>query len=200
MPIVQTKNLRAFSVPRLMMTATAMSLCLILGAHTARAEEVAAPAHEKPKVLFVPLAVMMAPGAITAPPVVSAPSVVDLVETMHAEMLPVTDMPPPAAAPDMSARPSLQIIEMGGSTPDLLAAAAPRPPLVYSDEVPVMIDADHLSYDDVAKTVTATGNVEVKQSDKILRADQIVYNQNTDTVAATGNVTLLDNRGDVHYA
>lgn len=186
-------------MPRALMAATAMSLCLMLAAQTARAEEM--PAQEKPKVLSVPLAVMMAPGAITSLPpkeVVEAevntlPEEPPLAKSMQPESAPIENVA-------VAERPSLQIIEMRGDAPDLLAAAAPRPPLVYSEEVPVMIDANHLSYDDVAKTVTATGNVEVVQAGKILRADQIVYNQNTDTVAATGNVTLLDDRGDVHYA
>ena len=228
MPIAQKRNDRYQTVPRWMMTATAVGLCLMMGAQKAKAEDAAvvAPAPDKPKVLSVPLAVTMAPGAITnqkieAPEAVPAPAPIPdapaplqsgLVQSMMPTQVVAAAESASSAEPVATAsvtdenyyaapRPSLQIIQDDENTVnDLRAALSPRPPLIYSSEMPVRIDAQHLSYDDVAETVTATGNVEVVQDDKILRADKIVYNQKTDTVAASGNVTLLDDKGDVSYA
>ncbi|HEX2753263.1 MAG TPA: LPS assembly protein LptD, partial [Alphaproteobacteria bacterium] len=224
MPFAQKSNRAFYTPPRWMMTATAVGLCLMMGAHNARAEDDVPAKHDKPKVLSVPLAVMMAPGAVTnqkpspvmtpaaitgvLPETIADPSVPEA--SLSAEATVVEETAPAAATSEQAAaadseyyaapRPSLQIIYDEDAHEDLVAAAAPRPPLIYSKDMPIRIDAEHLSYDDVAKVVTATGNVEVVQGDKILRADQIVYNQNTDTVAATGNVTMLDDKGDVSYA
>ena len=228
MPIAQKRNDRYQTMPRWMMTATAVGLCLMMGAQKAKAEDAAvvAPTPDKPKVLSVPLAVTMAPGAITnqkieAPEAVPAPAPIPdapaplqsgLVQSMMPTQVVAAAESASSAEPVATAsvtdenyyaapRPSLQIIQDNENTVnDLRAALSPRPPLIYSSEMPVRIDAQHLSYDDVAETVTATGNVEVVQDDKILRADKIVYNQKTDTVAASGNVTLLDDKGDVSYA
>ena len=65
---------------------------------------------------------------------------------------------------------------------------------------PVGFEAKQLSHDDKAQTVTAIGDVELTQGDKILRADKMVYHLDTDTVQAIGNVSLLDDQGDVHFA
>jgi len=194
-----------------MMTATAVGLCLMLGTPAARAEEAALPEGDKPRVLSVPLAVMMAPGAVShntpEPEPARAPAATaQMVEPVAAgtdeETRTAVDAPDVESDYYAAPRPSLQIIYDADAKREeaQLADDAPRPSLIYSDIVPVRIDAAHLSYDDVSKTVTATGKVEVVQGDKILRADKIVYNQNTDTVAATGNVTLLDDKGDVTYA
>lgn len=66
--------------------------------------------------------------------------------------------------------------------------------------LPVNFSADTLSHDDQTQTVTAIGNVELIQGQRILRADKMVYNLATDTVSALGNVSLLDDTGDVHFA
>lgn len=65
---------------------------------------------------------------------------------------------------------------------------------------PVDFQAKTVSYDDKAQTVTATGNVELVQSGRVLKADQIDYNLAEDRVKAKGNVTLMEVNGDVHFA
>lgn len=80
------------------------------------------------------------------------------------------------------------------------AAAATNDPLAASANEPVAFEADQLFHDDKAQTVTATGHVELVQDTRILRADKMIYHLDTDTVSALGNVSLLDEKGDVHFA
>lgn len=66
--------------------------------------------------------------------------------------------------------------------------------------LPVNFKSKQLSHDDAKQTVTAVGDVELIQGNRILRADKMVYNLETDTVSAMGNVSLLDEDGSVHFA
>ncbi|MBU0725925.1 MAG: LPS assembly protein LptD [Alphaproteobacteria bacterium] len=74
-------------------------------------------------------------------------------------------------------------------------AAAEQP-----QDPPVLLTADELSYDEELMTVTARGNVEVSQANRVVTADLVTYNQRTDTVTATGNVILLEPTGEVAFA
>lgn len=65
---------------------------------------------------------------------------------------------------------------------------------------PVNFQSKQLSHDDEKQTVTAIGDVELVQGEKILRADKMVYHLDTDTVEAIGNVSLLDDMGNVSFA
>lgn len=75
------------------------------------------------------------------------------------------------------------------------AALSPKPP----NDKPVNIEAKELTHDDNAQTVTAIGDVEIQQNDRILHADKVVYHLDTDVVAAMGNVSILDEGGNVHF-
>lgn len=66
--------------------------------------------------------------------------------------------------------------------------------------LPVNFQAKQLSQDEAQQTVTALGDVELIQGNKILRADKMVYHLDTDTVQAIGNVSLLDDDGSIHFA
>lgn len=68
------------------------------------------------------------------------------------------------------------------------------------DSAPVDFQADNLQHNEKTQIITATGNVELLQSGRMLRADKIVYNLKTDTVKATGNVELHEVNGDIHTA
>lgn len=81
-----------------------------------------------------------------------------------------------------------------------LSGPALARPLDFNDDQPFDIAARELTHDDQKQTVTASGQVEVVQGEKILRADKIVYNLETDIVSAMGNVALVDETGDVHTA
>lgn len=69
-----------------------------------------------------------------------------------------------------------------------------------SDEAPVELTADKMVYEQDGKVVTATGNVEIIQSDYVLIADTVIYNQEADKVVATGNVSMLNPNGNVIFA
>ncbi len=65
---------------------------------------------------------------------------------------------------------------------------------------PVDLQADSLVHNQDGQSVTATGDVILKQDGKTVKADKIVYNLQKDTVLATGNVEFIDDNGDIHYA
>lgn len=64
------------------------------------------------------------------------------------------------------------------------------------ENVPALITADELTYDEVNGLVVASGNVEVSQSGRVLLADKITYDINADSVTAEGNVTLVEPGGE----
>lgn len=80
-----------------------------------------------------------------------------------------------------------------------LPLPADAAPIQGDTSAPVKFNAQQLSHDDAAQTVTAVGDVEFNQGQKILRADRVVYHLDTDTVEAEGNVSLLDDDGSVHF-
>lgn len=67
-------------------------------------------------------------------------------------------------------------------------------------QTPVLFKADDLSYDRELQIITARGNVEFTQGERILLADTVTFNQRTDTVTASGNVSIRDVEGDVFFA
>ncbi len=60
--------------------------------------------------------------------------------------------------------------------------------------------ADEMRHDRELDIVTARGNVQAQQLDRILKADVIVYNRKQNFVTASGNVTLLEPTGEVLFA
>jgi LPS-assembly protein len=79
-------------------------------------------------------------------------------------------------------------------------AAETSPVKVPSVDSPVELTAEEMSYDRELGVVTATGNVEVSQEDRVLIADTISYNQRQDVLTASGNITLLEPTGEVIFA
>ncbi len=69
-----------------------------------------------------------------------------------------------------------------------------------SRDLPVLIVADELSYDEELGAAVARGNVEIVQGNRTLLADTVSYNQKTDTVSASGNVILHEPTGEVLFA
>lgn len=76
------------------------------------------------------------------------------------------------------------------------AVAQPR----LADDLPLLLTADAIDYDEALGQVTARGNVEIVQADRILLADTISYNQKTKVVTASGNISLLEPSGEVFFA
>lgn len=69
-----------------------------------------------------------------------------------------------------------------------------------STDVPVMLTADELVSDDDLGVVTAQGNVEIAQGDRILRADTLTFNRRTNVITASGSVSLVEPTGEVAFA
>ncbi|MBI1245686.1 MAG: LPS assembly protein LptD [Alphaproteobacteria bacterium] len=67
-------------------------------------------------------------------------------------------------------------------------------------EIPALVHADEIVVDEDLGLVTAQGNVEIAQGDRLLKADALTYNRRTNTVTATGNVSLLEPTGEVVFA
>jgi len=71
---------------------------------------------------------------------------------------------------------------------------------VEVSDAPVDLQADSLVHNKDGQSVTAAGDVELKQDGKTVKADEIVYYLQEDKVVATGNVEFTDDTGDKHYA
>ncbi len=89
------------------------------------------------------------------------------------------DTEPPAAAAEGRGKPAADVSEA---------------------ELPGLISADQIIYDEDLGLVTASGNVEISQGERVLTADSVSYNLRTDLVTAAGNVSLLDPSGHVMFA
>lgn len=64
----------------------------------------------------------------------------------------------------------------------------------------VLLEADQLIDDQLARTITAEGNVNVRYQGRTLRADRLVYDLNTGAIRAIGNVEIVLEDGSVTYA
>src|SRR5690606_11995419 len=75
-------------------------------------------------------------------------------------------------------------------------AAAQGGDIEALENVPALITADEMTYDETNGLVVAAGNVEVTQSGRVLLADKITYDINGDVVTAEGDVTLIEPSGE----
>ncbi len=72
------------------------------------------------------------------------------------------------------------------------AEPSPAEPAPDGRNAPVSLVADSVSVDADAGTVTASGNVEVLQGDRLLRAERIVYSDTENRIRAEGPLVLTD--------
>jgi LPS-assembly protein len=70
----------------------------------------------------------------------------------------------------------------------------------FDQETPVLLRAETITYDENLAVVTASGNVELSQNERVLRADSISYNVRSKVVIASGNVALIEPSGEVVFA
>jgi LPS-assembly protein len=68
------------------------------------------------------------------------------------------------------------------------------------DKIPVLLQADEITYDRDLGVVTARGHVEIARGDRVVHADTVSYNEKAQTVTASGNVSLTDERGNTVFA
>lgn len=84
-------------------------------------------------------------------------------------------------------------------TPAALAQTAPdATPAEQRDAV--LLEADQLIDDQLARTITAEGDVNVRYQGRTLRADRLIYDLNTGAIRAEGNVEIVLEDGSVTYA
>lgn len=110
----------------------------------------------------------------------------------RAQTLPA-DTAPPSAAPRSTTSPASAPIAT--SPPPVRAA-----PAAAEQREMVVLEADTLIDDEVARTVTAEGDVQVRYQGRTLRADRLVYNLDTGQVQAQGNVEIVAEDGTATYA
>ena len=67
-------------------------------------------------------------------------------------------------------------------------------------EAPVLLNANYLTYDDRAFTITAEGDVQLAQGGQTVRADKITFNRATGVVTAEGSVRIWQNTGEMMTA
>jgi LPS-assembly protein len=80
------------------------------------------------------------------------------------------------------------------------AHAVAQTPPHGTDGQPVLFKADEVNHDQDLGLVTARGNVEISQGDRVVRADVVTFNRTTNVVTASGNVSLVEPSGDVIFA
>ena len=81
---------------------------------------------------------------------------------------------------------------------DAAQASAPQP--TAQNEQAVLLEADQLIDDQLARTITAEGDVNVRYQGRTLRADRLIYNLDTGAVRAEGNVQIVLEDGSVTHA
>ncbi len=89
------------------------------------------------------------------------------------------------------------------TTEDVIAASPDNPQEIKPlnpAKAPVDLEADTLIHDEESQIITASGNVVLVQSGRILKADKIAYNLKDEIAVAEGNVVFVDENGDTHFA
>ncbi|WP_227711042.1 LPS-assembly protein LptD [Novosphingobium ovatum] len=77
------------------------------------------------------------------------------------------------------------------------SAMAPTPPPAADDiQRKIDFEADTVDYDTDHDTVTATGRVFLRQTDRTVRADKVVWNRKTGQVIASGGIRVVDGSGN----
>ncbi len=104
----------------------------------------------------------------------------------------------PAAAQDNSEE----------NQPELTPELTPPPEPVIEDVQPVsevdqaadsdkiLFEADQIAFDSEANSVTARGNVILRNEGTSVRADEVIWNQSTGEILARGNIRLVDDKGN----
>lgn len=85
---------------------------------------------------------------------------------------------------------------------DTSASAQPVPVQVApapGENRQVEFEANALTYDDNARTVTASGDVLMRSGDQSVRADNVTWDRNTGQIVATGSIRFVDDDGNQLY-
>jgi LPS-assembly protein len=79
-------------------------------------------------------------------------------------------------------------------------AALAQSNIPAENRTPVLLEADQLIDDQLANTVTAEGDVQVRYEGRTLRADRLVYDLGSGAIRAIGNVQIVLEDGSTTYA
>ena len=69
-----------------------------------------------------------------------------------------------------------------------------------AEKPPVLMSAESISEDKELLIVSAEGNVELVNQNRVLRADKLIYYRKIDVLEAKGNISILEQNGDVFFA
>ncbi len=69
-----------------------------------------------------------------------------------------------------------------------------------SQDEPVYFTANQVNHNRETGIITATGNIQAWQGQRILRADSMTYNTNTGVMTANGHITLMEPDGQILFA
>ena len=100
---------------------------------------------------------------------------------------PPTTLPGSAPAAAAPGAPSPAPAPIPPAAPDAGASQAPRQ---------VAFEANEVSYDQNADSVTASGDVILRSQDQSVRADNVTWNRMTGKILATGNIRFVDENGN----
>jgi len=78
-----------------------------------------------------------------------------------------------------------------GATADILAD---------DPNLPFLLEADSVRYDEAANTIHADGNVQITREGRVLTADTVEFRRGEKILAAKGNITLVETSGEVLFA
>ena len=70
----------------------------------------------------------------------------------------------------------------------------------YNNNLPILLTADELKFDDKLGILTAIGNVEISHKERVLTANKVSYNQANNLVTAAGNVVLVEPTGEILFS
>lgn len=106
-------------------------------------------------------------------------------------------IPAPALAQDPSVLIGNTSKTKGGSFPEPPGGMFGKVNKKLDTTKPMNLQGDQLVYDTAGNRVIARGNVEIFYNDNILTADEVIYDQNAGTLTAIGNVTLKEPQGNI---
>jgi LPS-assembly protein len=87
-----------------------------------------------------------------------------------------------------------------GASASAQAQTAPTPSASVEQSSNVLLEADEIINDEVERTVTALGDVQVRYEGRTLRAERLVYNLDTGVIRAIGNVQVVLEDGTTTHA
>lgn len=106
----------------------------------------------------------------------------------------------PARKPVSKISKAMNVQNFAAIEPSAPSVISDEPIIAVSEDAPVNLTADQVTYDENNGIVSAVGEVEIVQSGRILRSQKVVYDIPNDRVEAIGDVVLNEVTGEVYFA